>query len=45
VPGAPALTETLRAGYARARTAIDSGAAAALLTEWTETTKRLAATR
>jgi anthranilate phosphoribosyltransferase len=42
VPGAGALTAALRDGYDRAAAAIDSGAAAALLTRWAETTKRLA---
>jgi anthranilate phosphoribosyltransferase len=42
VDGAAALTEALREGYARAAQAIDSGAAAALLSRWAETTQRLA---
>ncbi len=43
VPGAGALTESLRDGYARATAAVDSGAAAALLTRWIQTTQRVAA--
>ncbi len=43
VGGAEALTESLRTGYARASQALDSGAAAALLARWAETTQRLAA--
>jgi anthranilate phosphoribosyltransferase len=43
VAGADALIESMRAGYARACAAVDSGAAAALLTRWAETTQRLAA--
>jgi len=43
VAGADALIESMRAGYARASAAVDSGAAAALLTRWAETTQRLAA--
>ncbi|MGE5286008.1 MAG: anthranilate phosphoribosyltransferase [Micromonosporaceae bacterium] len=42
VDGAAALTGALREGYERAAQAIDSGAAAALLARWAETTQRLA---
>jgi anthranilate phosphoribosyltransferase len=42
VADASALAGALRAGYARAAGAIDSGAAAALLERWAETTQRLA---
>jgi anthranilate phosphoribosyltransferase len=44
VPGAAALTASLSDGYKRAAAAVDSGAAAALLTRWVETTRRLATT-
>ncbi len=43
VPGADALTGSLRDGYARARAAVDSGAAEALLSRWVLVTQRLAA--
>ncbi|SRR6266498_361417 len=43
VPGAAALIGSLRDGYARASAAVDSGAAAALLTQWADMTQRLAA--
>jgi len=43
VPGAAALTGALRDGYTRARAAVDSGAAAALLNQWVDTTQRLSA--
>jgi anthranilate phosphoribosyltransferase len=43
VPGAAALTASLRGGYERAAAAVDSGAAAALLTRWVHATQRLAA--
>ncbi len=42
VPGAAALTGSLRDGYGRAAAAVDSGAAAALLTRWAEVTQRFA---
>jgi anthranilate phosphoribosyltransferase len=42
-PPAERLTEAMRAAYARALEAIDSGRAAALLDRWTELTQRLAA--
>jgi anthranilate phosphoribosyltransferase len=43
VPGAAALTESLREGYGRAAAAIDSGAAEALLARWARITQRLSA--
>jgi anthranilate phosphoribosyltransferase len=41
--GAAMLTEALRAGYARAEAAVDSGAAAALLDRWAQASRHLAA--
>ena len=43
VPGAAALTGSLRQGYDRAAEAVDSGAAAGLLDRWAKATQRLAA--
>ena len=40
--GAPDLAGALASGYQRAATAVDSGAAAALLDRWVQTSKRLA---
>ncbi len=42
VPGAAALTGSLRDGYERAASAVDSGAAQACLTRWVTATQRLA---
>jgi anthranilate phosphoribosyltransferase len=42
---ADALAKALADGYARAAGAVDSGAAAALLARWSETSQRLAAAR
>jgi anthranilate phosphoribosyltransferase len=42
VPGPAELPEALAEGYARAASAVDSGAAAALLAQWAEISQRLA---
>jgi anthranilate phosphoribosyltransferase len=45
VPGAESLQPALADGYARAASAVDSGAAQALLGRWVEASQRLAAER
>jgi len=45
VPGAESLPSALADGYARAASAVDSGAAEALLGRWVEASQRLAAER